>query len=132
MLINPAGLNDLTRTIIGCGVRVHQVLGPGLLESAYAPCFEFEMRESGLIVEVNKPVPLIYRGIKIDVSYRLDFLVNEAVVVELKAVETIAPIHVAQVLTYLRLVGAPVGLILNFNSKVLKDGVRRVVNLKTK
>jgi GxxExxY protein len=128
VLTNPAGVNDLTRTIIGCGVRVHRVLGPGLLESAYAACFELEMRESGLAVAVNKPVPLAYRGLRIDVSYRLDFLVNETVVVELKAVEAIAPIHLARVLTYLRLLGVPVGLIMNFNAKVLKDGVRRVIN----
>jgi GxxExxY protein len=128
MLADPSATNKLTRTIIGCGIRVHTVVGPGLLESTYEACMAFELKESGLDVERRKHVPLIYRGLQLPIAYQLDMLVNGTVIVELKSVDAIAPIHVAQMLTYLRLTGCPVGLLLNFNVPTLKEGIRRIVN----
>ena len=128
MLTDPAGTNDLTHDIIGCGIKVHRALGPGLLESAYEPCLALELRESGHVVELRKPVPLVYRGITLDNCYFLDMMVDGRVIVELKSVEAFAPIHECQMLTYLRLTQAPVGLLINFNVPVLKDGIRRVIN----
>ncbi len=128
MLTDPAGTNDLTHDIIGCGIKVHRALGPGLLESAYEPCLVLELTESGHVVERRKPVPLVYRGIKLDNCYSLDMMVDGRVIVELKSVETFAPIHEAQMLTYLRLTNCPVGLLINFNVRVLKDGIRRIIN----
>jgi GxxExxY protein len=128
MLTDPAGTNDVTHDIIGCSIRVHKVLGPGLLESAYAPCLAFELTESGHSVEIRKPVPLVYRSVTLDVCYWLDMMIDGRVIVELKSVEALAPIHDAQMLTYLRLTRCPVGLLINFNAPVLKDGIRRIVN----
>ena len=128
MLTNPAGTNDLTHDIIGCSIKVHRALGPGLLESAYEPCLALELTESGHVVEVRKPVPLVYRGIKLENCYSLDMMVDGRVIVELKSVEAFAPIHDAQMLTYLRLTRCPVGLLINFNVRVLKDGIRRIIN----
>jgi GxxExxY protein len=128
MLTDPEGTNTLTRSIIGCGIKVHRALGPGLLESAYTPCLAFELVERGFTVELKKPVPLVYRGKRFDACYWLDMMVNGLVIVELKSVEALAPIHKAQLLTYLRLTDCPVGLLLNFNVEVLKDGIQRVIN----
>jgi len=128
MLTDPAGTNDVTRDIIGCGIKVHKALGPGLLESAYTPCLALEFMESAHAVELRKPVPLVYRSVTLDVCYWLDMLIDQCVVVELKSVEALAPIHEAQMLTYLRLTRCPVGLLINFNVPVLKDGIRRVLN----
>lgn len=128
MLTDPAGTNDLTHDIIGCSIKVHRALGPGLLESAYEPCLALELTESGHVVEVRKPVPLVYRGIKLENCYSLDMMVDGRVIVELKSVEAFAPIHDAQMLTYLRLTRCPVGLLINFNVRVLKDGIRRIIN----
>jgi GxxExxY protein len=128
MLTNPAGTNDVTHDIIGCGIKVHKALGPGLLESAYAACLALELAESGHAVEVRKAVPLVYRSVTLDVSYWLDMLVDGRVILELKSVETLAPIHEVQMLTYLRLTRCPVGLLINFNVQVLKDGIRRIIN----
>ena len=128
MLMDPGGTNELTRSIIGCGIAVHRALGPGLLESAYGACLDFELKDRGLEVETHKPVPLVYRGITLDACYWLDMLVNRAVIVELKSVELIAPVHEAQMLTYLRLTRCPVGLLMNFNVTILKDGIRRIIN----
>jgi len=121
-------INKLTEKIIGAAIRVHRELGPGLLESAYEACLAFELAEQGLAVERQKPLPLIYRGIHIDCGYRIDLLVENAVVVELKTVDKILPIHEAQLLSYLKLSGCIVGLIINFNVVVLRDGIRRMVN----
>jgi GxxExxY protein len=121
-------LNRMTESIIGAAIEVHRALGPGLLESAYEACLTFELVQRGLKVEQQKPLPVVYREVKLDCGYRLDLLVEEAVIVEVKAVDRLMPIHQAQLLSYLRLAGFKVGLLLNFNVKVLKDGIRRVVN----
>ena len=128
MLNDPAGLNHLTERIIGAAIRVHRELGPGLLESAYAACLGMDLRTGGLVMESQLAMPIFYQGMRLDVGYRIDMLVEGLVVVEVKAVETLAPIHRAQVLTYLKLARCPVGLLLNFNVPVLKDGIVRVVN----
>jgi GxxExxY protein len=121
-------LNQLTENIIGSAIEVHRALGPGLLESAYEACLAFELTQRGLKIEQQKPLPLIYRKVKLDCGYRLDLLVENKVIVEIKAVESLAPIHQAQLLSYLKLSGCCVGLLINFNVKVLKNGIRRLVN----
>jgi GxxExxY protein len=121
-------LNRITETIIGAAIEVHRALGPGLLESAYEACLCFELVRRGLTVEQQKPLPVVYQDVKLDCGYRLDLLVEDAVIVEVKAVDRLAPIHQAQLLSYLKLPGCEVGLLINFNVKVLKDGLRRVVN----
>jgi GxxExxY protein len=120
-------INEITKEIIGAGIAVHRVLGPGLLESAYQACLCQELTLRGIPFECQVPLPLEYRGIRLECGYRLDLLVGGAVVVEVKSIETIAPIHEAQLLTYLRLGGWTVGLLMNFNVVVLKDGIRRKV-----
>lgn len=120
-------LNKLTEQIIGAAIEVHKALGPGLLESAYEECLAHEMRLRGLRFDRQMPLPVTYKGVNLDCGYRLDFLVEKSVVLELKAVEAIVPIHEAQILTYLKLGGWAVGLLLNFNVPVLRDGIKRVV-----
>ena len=121
-------LNQITEKIIGAAIEVHCALGPGLLESAYEACLVFELAQHGLKVEQQRPLPIVYREVKLECGYRLDLLVEEAVIVEIKAVNHLAPIHQAQLLSYLKLSGCKVGLLINFNVKVLKDGICRVVN----
>jgi len=121
-------LDQITDSIIGAAIEVHRALGPGLLESAYEACLAFEIAERRLKIEQQKPLPVIYREVKLDCGYHLDILVENAVVVEIKVVDRLAPIHKAQLLSYLRLSGCKVGLLINFNVKVLKDGIVRVVN----
>jgi GxxExxY protein len=128
MLTDPFHTNRITSSIIGSAIRVHRATGPGLLESVYCPCLVMELQESGLSVLLQCPIPLIYRDVCLDAGYRADMLVEETVIVELKSVESLAPIHTAQMLTYLKLSGKPVGLLINFNVPVLKDGVKRVLN----
>ncbi|HYM12114.1 MAG TPA: GxxExxY protein [Bryobacterales bacterium] len=123
-------LNKITGEVIGAAMKVHSALGPGLLESAYEACLAFELAENGLRVEQQKPLPLTYREVKLDCGYRLDLVVEEKVVVELKAVDALAPIHSAQLLSYLRLARCPVGLLINFNVTSLKNGIRRLINDK--
>ena len=118
---------ELTDRIIGAAIEVHRALGPGLLESAYQACLAREFSLRRVAFEREKPLPVEYKGVQLDCSYRLDFLVNDKVVVELKAVENVHPIHEAQLLTYLRLSGCRVGLLINFNVPVLKDGITRRV-----
>ena len=121
--------DPLTRTIIGAAIEVHRALGPGLLESAYRGCLKLELKEQGLAVAQERPLPVIYHGQAVGVGYRLDLVVNDRVIVEVKAVERLEPVHTAQLLCYLRLSDLPVGLLLNFNVKWLVDqGLRRVVN----
>jgi GxxExxY protein len=117
--------NQITREIIGAAIEVHRVLGPGLLESTYEECLAHEFLVRGLPFERQKPVPVIYKGSKLDCDYRLDFLVSGQVVVELKSVEALAPIHEAIVLTYLRIANRRLGLLINFNVRTLKEGIRR-------
>lgn len=121
-------LDAITRKIIGAAVSVHRALGPGLLESAYEACLTFELRELGLRVEQQKPLPVVYKGVKLDCGYRLDLVVEGCVIVEVKAVEQLTALHKAQVLSYLKLSGLAVGLLINFHVELLKNGVRRVVN----
>ena len=125
--VNP--LNQLTETIIGAAIDVHKALGPGLLESAYESCLSIELLKRGLTIERQKAMPLVYQGIHVGTGYRVDILVNGAVVVEVKAVERIQPVHLAQVLSYLRFLDCRVGLLINFNVKWLVDhGIKRVAN----
>jgi len=124
----PDNINDVTEAIIGAAICVHKELGPGLLESAYEACLDYELTERKLKFERQKSLPVIYRGVELDCGYRIDLLVENQVVVELKAVETLEPIHEAQMLSYLKLSKCKVGLLINFNVKVLKDGIHRFVN----
>ncbi len=110
------------------GIKIHRELGPGLLESAYKECLYFELFKAGLLVEKEKAVPLIYRDVKLDCGYRLDILVENKLVVEVKSVEVLNDIHLAQTLTYLKLTKCKLGLLINFNVLLLKDGIKRVIN----
>ncbi|WP_317167979.1 GxxExxY protein [Cyclobacterium jeungdonense] len=123
----PMELNDLTYQIIGCVYKVHSELGPGLLESTYEICLEYELLQVGLTVERQKPLPVHYDGIKLDAGYRIDLLVNDLVLLELKSVEELAPIHKSQVMTYLKLSGLKLGLLLNFNVQDMKKGIIRII-----
>ena len=120
-------VNDVTGAIIGAAIEVHRSLGPGLLESAYEECLCEELKLRGIPFDRQRPLPVNYKGRQLDCGYRLDLLVDNAVVVELKAIEALAPIHDAQMLTYLRLGGWKVGLLINFNVPVLREGIRRKV-----
>jgi len=119
--------SDLTRRIIGAAITVHRELGPGLLEAVYEECLSFELGSIGLPFLRQKPIPVIYRGNKLDCGYRADLIVADRVIVEIKAIAAIAPVHEAVMLTYLRLSGCRIGLLINFHSAVLKDGVHRFV-----
>ena len=121
-------LNKLTESIIGAAISVHRELGPGLLESTYEACLAYELIERRLIVERQKALPVKYRGVNLDCGYRIDLLVENRVIVELKTVERIEPIHEAQLLSYLKLSNCPVGLLMNFNVTQLRRGIRRLVN----
>ena len=120
-------LNELTEAIIGAAIEVHRQLGPGLLESSYVRCFRHELTLQAIPFEYEVPLPILYKGLALDCGYRLDLLVARQVVAEVKAVEKLDRIHEAQLLTYLRLGGWKVGLLINFNVPVLKDGIRRRV-----
>ena len=120
--------NVLSGNVIGAAIEVHRVLGPGLLESAYELALERELALQGVQVERQKPVPLAYKGVDLGDGFRIDLLVNDRLIVEIKAVERIQPIHEAQLLTYLRLTGKSIGLLINFNERILKSGVKRVAN----
>jgi GxxExxY protein len=119
---------DLTGAIIMCAMEVHSVLGPGLLESAYRECFSYNLQKAGFHVEKEKPMPLIFDEVTIGCGYRIDLLVENKVVIELKSVKKIEDVHIAQILTYMKLGKFKVGLIINFNVVSLKDGIKRVVN----
>jgi len=119
--------NEITYGIIGCAFRVHKALGPGLLESSYESCLNYELTEAGFFVERQKELELIYNKVKMDVGYRLDLVVNNSVIIEIKSVEALAPIHKAQVLTYLKLSKIKLGLLINFNTVDLKDGIQRLI-----
>ena len=121
-------LNTLTEKIIGAAIAVHHEIGPGLLETAYEACLAYELMDRGIFFVRQKPLPLVYRGVEMDCAYRVDLLVEDAVVVEVKALERIGRLHEAQLRSYLRLSGCKVGLLLNFNVKWLQDGIKRVVN----
>ena len=120
-------LNELISKILECAYTVHSELGPGLLESAYEECLFYELQQSGLKVERQKVLPLVYKEVKLDAGYRIDLFVEDRVVVELKSVEAINDVHIAQVLTYLKLSERKIGLLINFNVKSLKNGIKRLI-----
>lgn len=126
--VTEVDVNEVTSGIIGAAIEMHRELGPGLLESAYKACLVHVLARRGFTVERQKAIPLIYQGVELDCGYRLDILVNDSVIVELKAVERIDPIHTATVLTYLKLTRKRVALLINFHSALLKDGIRRIIH----
>ena len=119
--------DQISRIILDSAFKVHTKLGPGLLESAYRICLAYELRKAGMTVEEEKPLPLIYEDIKLECGYRIDILVNSKVIIELKTVETFTAIHQAQILTYMKLSGCHLGLLINFYVKSLKDGIKRLI-----
>jgi len=121
-------LDQISRRIIGAAIEVHRHLGPGLLESAYQSCLAFELKQLGLKVDEQKPLPVVYKQVKLDCGYRLDLVVEDEIIVEIKAIEKLLPIHEAQLLSYLRLAKKRVGLLMNFHVPVLKNGLKRIVN----
>jgi GxxExxY protein len=120
--------NEISKIVFESALKVHKVLGPGLLESAYEECLFYELKKSNLKVEKQKALPLIYEEVKLDVGYRIDLLIENKFIVEVKSVEALTDVHLAQLLTYLRLSDCRLGLLINFNVKLLKEGVRRVIN----
>ena len=120
--------NELSYKIIGAAINIHKTIGPGLLESAYENALAYDLRELGFKVQQQKPMPFIYKEVKQDVGYRIDLMVNNKVIIEIKSIETLAPIHYAQTLTYLRLSDLKLALLINFNSKILKNQIHRIVN----
>lgn len=122
--------NEISKLIFDAGLRVHRSLGPGLLESAYEECLYYELCKSGLLIEKQKPMPLIYDEVKLDVGYRIDIMVERKLVIEIKSVEVLNDIHLAQVLTYLKLSQCKLGLLINFNTILFKNGIKRVINGK--
>ena len=119
--------DKLSNQIIGCAIEVHKHLGPGLLESTYEQCLAYELKKSNLSFKLQFPLPVEYKGIKLDCGYRIDMLVGNKVIVELKSVDSILPIHQAQLLTYMKLSGLGIGLLMNFNVKYMKTGIKRMV-----
>ncbi len=120
--------NEIAKIVFDLGLKVHKALGPGLLESTYEECLYYEVDKKGLFVEKQKALPLIYEGVKLEIGYRIDLMIERKLIVEVKSVETLNEIHLAQILTYLRLSGCKLGLLINFNSLLFKNGVRRVIN----
>ena len=120
--------NEISKIIIGKAIEVHKALGPGLLESAYQECLYYELNEEGLNVEKQKPMPIVYKDVKLDHGYRIDLLVEDKVVIELKTVDALIDVHEAQILTYLKLGDYKLGLLINFKVSLLKNGIRRFVN----
>ena len=121
-------INDLTSSIIGSAIKIHKELGPGLLESVYKECLAYELNKKGFFVEKEKPVPLIFEEVKLECGYRLDLLINNELIIEIKSVDGLADIHLAQVFTYIKLMNKKYGLIINFNVVLLKDGIKRLIN----
>lgn len=121
-------INDLTSTVIESAIKIHKALGPGLLESAYKECLAYELIKKGLFVEKEKAVPLIYEEVKLECGYRLDLMINNELILEIKSVDAVADIHIAQVLTYMKLMNRKYGLLINFNVPLLKDGLKRLIN----
>ncbi|OIV41945.1 GxxExxY protein [Flavobacterium johnsoniae] len=127
-LVSQNELDSISYKIIGLAIEVHRQLGPGLLESAYQECLYYEIMNSGLIVEKQKALPIIYKDIKLDHGYRIDLLIENKIVIELKTVEAFTEVHFAQILTYLKLGNYPLGLLINFDSKILKNNIKRFIN----
>jgi GxxExxY protein len=121
-------INDITGIIIQESIKIHTDLGPGLLESVYEELLAYRLNKRGLIIKRQTPIPLFYEAIKMDIGFRSDLIVNDKVIVEIKSVETISPVHPKILLTYLKLTGITVGLLINFNEAILKNGIKRIVN----
>ncbi len=128
MITSGISENEISRVVYEAGYLVHKTLGPGLLESAYEECMFYELSKHNLLVEKQKPMPLVYDEVKLNVGYRLDFLIENKFVLEIKSVESLNDIHLAQILTYLRLSGCKLGMLINFNTLQFKNGVKRVIN----
>jgi len=128
MITSGISENEISRVVYEAGYLVHKTLGPGLLESAYEECMFYELSKHNLLVEKQKPMPLVYDEVKLNVGYRLDFLIEHKFVLEIKSVESLNDIHLAQILTYLRLSGCKLGMLINFNTLQFKNGVKRVIN----
>ena len=120
--------NEISHQIIGKAIEIHQFLGPGLLESAYRECLYYKLQKTGIFVEKEKPMPLVYNNVKLECGYRIDILVENKVVIEIKSVEALNDVHLAQTLTYMKLGDYKLGLLINFNVVLLKNGIKRVVN----
>ncbi|WP_348812900.1 GxxExxY protein [Flavobacterium maritimum] len=120
--------NELSRVVFDCALKVHQALGPGLLESAYEECLFYELKKTGVEIKKQKPLPLIYEEVKLDVGYRLDLIIENKLILEIKSVDVLNDIHFAQLLTYLKLTNCKLGLLMNFNVVLIKNGIKRVVN----
>ena len=121
------GENEISKVILDCAFKIHTALGPGLLESVYRECLAYEVKKAGLEVEIEKPVPLVYEDIRMECGYRIDLVVEGKVIVELKTVDRFKEVHIAQTLTYMRLSGCKLGILLNFYTKSLKDGIKRLI-----
>lgn len=121
-------VEQLARIAVDCGLKLHQSLGPGLLESAYEACLCHDLAKRGLSIERQKPIPIVYDGVQVDAGFRADLLIERRLLIELKSVDAFAPVHVKQVLTYLRLMNLPLGLLMNFGAMTFRDGCRRVAN----
>ena len=120
--------NEIAKIVFDLGLKVHRTLGPGLLESSYEECMRYEINKSGLYVEKQKALPLIYEEVKLDIGYRIDLMVENKLIVEIKSVDALNDIHLAQILTYLKLSNCKLGLLINFNTVLFKNGVKRVIN----
>ncbi|MES2239861.1 MAG: GxxExxY protein [Bacteroidota bacterium] len=120
--------NEISKIVFECALKVHRILGPGLLESAYEECLYYELKKHDLKIEKQKPLPLVYEEVKLDVGYRIDIIIENKFIVEIKSVEALNDVHLAQLLTYLRLSNCKLGLLINFNVSLLKHGVKRVIN----
>lgn len=121
-------IEDLARMAVDCGLRLHRALGPGLLESAYEACLHHDLTGRGLRVERQKTIPILYDGVRVDAGFRADLLVENTLLIELKSIERLAPVHTKQMLTYLRLLKLPLGLLMNFGAGTFKEGCRRIAN----
>lgn len=120
--------NELSKIVFDCALKVHQNLGPGLLESAYEECLFYELRKTGLEIQKQKSLPLVYEEVKLDIGYRIDIIIENKLIIEVKSVDALNEVHFAQLLTYLKLTDCKLGLLINFNVTLIKNGIKRVVN----
>ncbi len=120
--------NEISKLVFDAALKVHQNLGPGLLESAYEECLYYELKQTGLFIQKQKPLPLIYETVKLEIGYRVDFIIEDKLIIEVKAVEALNDVHLAQILTYLKLSKCKLGMLINFNVSLIKNGIKRVVN----
>jgi len=120
--------NEISKVVFDCSLKVHKALGPGLLESAYEECLFYELKKTGLKIEKQKPLPLIYEDVKLEAGYRVDIIIEDKFIIEIKAVEALNGVHLAQLLTYLKLADCKLGMLINFNVTLIKNGIKRVIN----